>query len=72
MQKDFQAKPEYKAKFGEKETQYGFSNLGDGRIAITNPKTGQVSFANAGNVSSANAPTTTSANRLNVATGTDV
>ena len=72
MTQDFQAKPEYKAKFAPKATEYWFSNIGDGRIAITNPKTGQVSFANAGSVSSTNAPTTTSAKMLDIPTGTDV
>jgi hypothetical protein len=56
----------------EKPMEYGFSNIGDGRIAITNPRTGQVSFASAGSVTAANAPTTTSAKYLDIPTGTDV
>jgi hypothetical protein len=47
MQKDFQAKPEYKAKFAPKATEFGFSNLGNGTIAVTDPKTGNVTFKSA-------------------------
>jgi hypothetical protein len=79
MRQDYMAKPQYKAmqdaemnKYAPKATEYGFSNIGDGRIAITNPKTGTVSFANAGSVSSTNAPTTASAKYLDIPNGTDV
>lgn len=78
LQKIIQEKPEYQAiqayqmrqyaPPAEQAMEYGFSNIGDGKIAITNPKTGQVSFASAGNVSSLNAPTTTSAKMLDIPT----
>jgi hypothetical protein len=79
MRQDYMAKPQYNAmqqaemnKYAPKATEYGFSNIGDGKIAITNPKTGTVSFANAGSVSSTNAPNTASAKYLDIPTGTDV
>ena len=46
MQRDFQAKPEYKAKFTQKASEFGFQNLGGWMIAVTDPKTGNVTFKN--------------------------
>lgn len=58
MQKDFQAKPEYKAKFAPKaeKSDFGFANLGGGMIAITDPKTGNVTFRSATGTNSNGSP----------------